>query len=150
MRRAAGIVALALLLAGCGSKHVAPTAQRAQVRATVASLLHDFAAGNGQAVCARLTTAGETSLIKTVGPELVNFGITRCDQVVHVTATQLSAQVRNELRHATVGAVALQGGKATVEWSEIRSPEGDLGAFFGHPRPVMLLAVNGVWLVSAL
>ena len=150
MRRAAGIVAVALLLAGCGSKHVSPSAQRAQVRTTVVSLLRDFAAGDGQAVCARLTTSGRTSLIKTVGPELQNFGITRCDQVVHVTAVQLTARIRGALRHATVGAVALQGSTATVEWSQIKSASGDLGAFFGHPRPLTLVAVKGGWLVSAL
>jgi hypothetical protein len=150
MRRAAGIVALALLLAGCGAKHVSQAAQRTQVRTTVVSFLRDFAAGDGQAVCARLTTSGRTSLIKTVGPELANFGITRCDQVVHVTAMQLPAKIRDELRQATVGAVVLKGSTATVEWSEIGSSEGDLGAFFGHPRALTLVAVKDAWLVSAL
>ena len=148
--RAAALVALALLPAACGSKQASPAEQQAQVRTAVAGMLHDLAAADGRAVCAGLTEAGQASVIKAVGPELTNFGIDDCDQVVHITGTQLTPKLRAELRHATVGDVSLQGDTATVQWSEIRSPGGDLGAFFGHPRALTLVDVNGTWLVSSL
>lgn len=150
MRRLAAIAASALLLAACGSTHAAPAKQRSDVRVTVTGLLRDLAAGNGAAVCARLTTAGRSSLIKAVGPELSNFGITSCEQVVHITGMQLSAQLRSELRHAAVGVVAVHGSRATVRWADVTSPQGDLGAFFGHPPALQLVAANGAWLVSSL
>lgn len=152
MRRL-GLASLVLLLAACGGSSPAtilPAAQRAQVRSTIVGLLRDFAAGDGKAVCARLTATGQASVIRAVGPELTNFGITSCEDVVRVTAPQLGAALRKELRDATVGGVTLSGTIATVAWSQISSPEGDLGAFFGHPKPLRLVEVDGVWRISAL
>jgi len=113
-------------------------------------MLRDLADADGQAACERLTATGQASLIKAIGPELTNFGINDCAQVVHITGRQLSPKLRRELRHATVGRVAVHGSNAIARWSAITSLDGDLAAFFGHPKPVTLVEVDGRWLISGL
>jgi hypothetical protein len=48
-----------------------------------------------------------------------------------------------------VGAVALDGSAATVQWSAITSPFGDVAAYFGHPKPVTLTELAGYWEISS-
>jgi len=112
--------------------------------------MREFAAADGTAVCDRLTSRGQESVIQTIGPELTHFGINGCAPVVRVTALQLTRKQRRELRQATVGAVALNGPNATVPWSEISSPGGDVAAYFGRSKPISLVQSNGTWLIDSL
>jgi len=145
----AAALTLAAVLAGCGAS-ASPTAQSGEIRDTIRTFMRGLAEADGARACRVLTPAGQASVIKTVGPELKNFGIDTCAQVVHLTGIQLTAKLREELASATVGAVALHGSTATVRWSAITSPGGDVGAFFGNPRPVTLVDVDGVWRISSL
>jgi hypothetical protein len=149
---AGSAVALALVLAGCGSNgsSVSPATQRVEIRDTLGTFLRALAAADGTAACRELTPTGQASVIHAIGPELTNFGINTCAQVVHVTGAQLTPKLRRELTTATVGAVTLAGSSATVQWSAITSPAGDVGAFFGHPKPVRLVEVKGGWEIESL
>jgi hypothetical protein len=141
-------IALAAALAGCGGKSVPSATQRVEIRATVRTFMRELAAGNGQVACEGLTVGGQSSMISVVGPELGNFGIDSCAQVVQVTATELTAKLRRELSSVTVGAVELHGAGATVSWSSIRSPVGDVSGYFGHARPLELLDIHDFWYLS--
>jgi hypothetical protein len=144
------VVALALAsqLTGCG-KTVPPATQRVKVRSTLSTFMRELAAANGKVACEGLTAAGQDSLIRTIGPELGNFGIETCAQVVQVTGFQLTAKVRRELASVTVGAVSLHGSTATVQWAAITSPAGNVASFFGHPTAVKLADVDGFWEISS-
>jgi hypothetical protein len=146
------VVALALVLAGCGSSgsSVSPAKQRVEIRNTLSRFLRALATADGTAACRELTPAGQASVIHTIGPELTNFGINTCAQVVHVTGAQLTPKLRRELTTATVGAVMLLGSTATVQWSAITSRAGEVGAFFAHPKPIRLAEVSGSWEIDAL
>ena len=141
-------LALASQLAGCG-KSVPPAKQRGEVRSTISTFMRELAAANGKVACEALTAAGQGSLIQTIGPELGNFGIETCPQVVQVTGFQLAAKVRRELASVTVGAVTLHGSTATVQWAAIQSPAGNVASFFGHPKAVQLADVHGFWAITS-
>jgi hypothetical protein len=111
--------------------------------------MRELAAANGKVACEGLTAAGQGSLIQTIGPELGNFGIETCAQVVQVTGVQLAPKVRSELASVTVGAVTLHGSTATVQWAAIVSPAGNVASFFGHPKAVQLADVDGFWEISS-
>jgi len=146
---AAAALTVVALLAGCGTS-VSPATQRAEIRGTLDTFMRELAAGDGTIACERLTSAGQASVIHTIGPELANFGIDTCAQVVHLTGTQLTPRLRGELAGVMVGAVAVHDSTATVRWSAITSPAGDVAAYFGRPKPVTLSNVDGVWRISAL
>jgi hypothetical protein len=146
--RCLAAIVLAAALAGCGGKSVPAATQRADVRATIRTFMRELAAGNGQVACEGLTVGGQSSMISVVGPELGNFGIDSCAQVVQVTGSELTAKLRRELASVTVGAVKLDGAGATVPWSSIRSPAGDISSYFGHARPLELLDIHGFWYLS--
>jgi hypothetical protein len=141
-------IALAAVLAGCGGKGVPAATQRADVRATIRTFMRELAAGNGQVACEGLTFGGQSSMIAVVGPELGNFGIDSCAQVVGVTGEELTAMLRRELASVKVGAVELHGTTATVPWSSIRSALGDASAYFGHAKPLELADIHGFWYIS--
>jgi hypothetical protein len=151
-RPAAAMALAAVILAGCGggAREPSAAAQRNAVRATLATFLRELSAGHGQIACEGLTAAGASSVIGVIGPELGNFGIDSCAQVVQVTGSQLTPALRRELASVRIGAVALHGSSATVAWSAITSPGGDLGAYFGHPRPVRFAYLNRFWYISSL
>lgn len=114
------------------------------------TFLRELAVGNGKVACEGLTVSGSASVIATIGPELGNFGINSCAQVVSLTGGQLSAALRRELATVAVGAVALHGSRATVRWSAVRSRFGDVAAYFGHPRALTLSDIRGFWYISRL
>ena len=66
-----------------------------------------------------------------------------------MTGSELTARLRRELASVRVGAVALDGSAATVQWSAITSPFGDVAAYFGHPKPVTLTEPAGYWEISS-
>jgi hypothetical protein len=82
-------------------------------------------------------------VIGAIGPELANFGIDTCSQTVAVTGSQLKEKLRQALLGVRVGAISVTGSRASVSWSQITSPGGDLAAFFGHPKTMRLLASGG-------
>jgi hypothetical protein len=141
-------IALAGVLAGCGSSRPPSGTQRSAVRATIRTFMSELAAGNGKVACEGLTLGGQSSMIAVVGPELGNFGIDTCAQVVHVTAVELTTSLRRELASVAVGAVELHGTSATVPWSSIHSPAGDVSAYFGHAKPLELDEIRGFWYIS--
>jgi hypothetical protein len=144
--------ALALLVCSCGGgggKSAAPSA-RAHIRATIVTFMRELAAANGKIACEGLTSAGENSVIGAIGPELANFGIDTCSQTVTLTGSQLEAKLRRALLEVRVGSIAVVGTRASVSWSQITSPGGDLAAFFGHPQPMRLLAHDGFWQIDRL
>ncbi|HEX4034952.1 MAG TPA: hypothetical protein VHX66_10965 [Solirubrobacteraceae bacterium] len=142
---------LTSLLAGCGGgSSVPPARQRAAIRATVRTFMRELAIANGKVACEGLTVAGSQSVIATIGPELGNFGINSCAQVVSLTGGQLSAALRRELASVTVGAVALHGSNATVRWSAVTSRFGDVAAYFGHPKAMILSEIRGFWYINRL
>jgi hypothetical protein len=148
---AAALALAALILTGCGggAKGSSAATQREAVRATLRTFLRELSVGHGQIACEGLTSAGASSVIGVIGPELGNFGINSCAQVVQVTGSQLTSKLRRELASAKIGAVALHGSGATVAWSAITSPGGDVGAYFGHPRPVRFAYLRGYWYISS-
>jgi hypothetical protein len=148
-RRAGAVFVTAVVLAGCGGGVPAAT-QRRDVRATVRTFMRELAAAHGAIACAGLTPAGQSSVIATIGPELGNFGIDSCAQVVRVTGAQLSAPLRRELASVQVGAVALHGARATVRWSAVTSRFGDVAAYFGRAEAIELADADGFWKISSL
>ena len=149
-RRAGAVFVAATVLAGCGGGGVPPGTQRREVRATVRTFIRELAAADGATACAALTSHGESSVIATIGPELGNFGIDSCAQVVHVTGTQLSPALRRELASVQVRAVSLHGARATVRWSAVTSRFGDAAAYFGAARAIELVYADGSWKISSL
>lgn len=112
--------------------------------------MRELALANGKVACEGLTVAGSQSVIATIGPELGNFGINSCVQVVSLTGGQLTAALRRELANVSVGAVALHGASATVRWSAVTSRYGDVAAYFGHPKALILSEIRGFWYLSRL
>jgi len=141
--RLAAAVAVAVALAACGGGPSGSAAsQRAAVRRTVVTFMRELAAGNGTVACEGLTVGGASSLAATLGPELGNFGIDGCVQVVGVIGSGLSATLRGELDRATVGAVTLNGSNAAVRWSALPRA---VAAFFGSSKPIALVWEKGFW-----
>jgi len=62
-----------------------------------------------------------------------------------VIGSGLSATLRGELSRVTVGAVALDGSKATVRWSAL--PDA-VAAFFGSSKPIALIWEKNFWYVN--
>jgi hypothetical protein len=145
----AAACALALLACSCGGTATPPQA-RAHIRATIVTFMRELAAGNGKVACEGLTNAGQNSVIGALGPELANFGIFTCAQTVQVTGAQLSAKLRRELLATRVGSISLSGTRASVRWSQITSPVGDLAAFFRRHGAVRLLYADDFWFIDAL
>jgi hypothetical protein len=136
-------VALALALAGCGGGPSGSVAsQRAAVRRTIVTFMRELAAGNGAVACEGLTVGGASSLTAALGPELGNFGIDGCVGIVGVIGSGLSATLRDELARVTVGAVTLDGSKATVRWTALPSA---VAAFFGSSKPIALIWEKKFW-----
>jgi hypothetical protein len=154
LRRASagGACALALLLCSCGGGAVKPAgpAARAHIRATIVTFMRELAVANGKVACEGLTNSGQNSVIGALGPELANFGIDTCSQTVALTGSQLAPTLRRALAAVRVGSVSLAGSRASVDWSQITSPEGDLAAFFGHPKTMRLLETAGFWQIDRL
>lgn len=148
-RAGALALAAAALIAGCGGSGVPTATQRALIRATVRTFMRELAIANGTVACEGLTVGGQGNLIGVIGPELGNFGIDSCAQVVQLTGSQLTPRLRAELETVTVGAVAVSGSNATVRWPAITSPRGDVAAYFGHPPPIRLSYIHGFWYISA-
>jgi hypothetical protein len=145
----AAACALALLACSCGSASV-PAHAREHIRATVLTFMRELAAGNGRVACEGLTDAGQNSAIGALGPELANFGIDTCAQTVQITGAQLSAKLRRELLSVRVGSISVSGNTASVRWSQIASPDGDVAAFFHRHGAVRLLYKNGFWFIDSL
>jgi hypothetical protein len=147
----AGALALAAaaLIAGCGRSGVSIATQRARIRATVRTFMRELAIANGKVACEGLTFGGQGSLIGVIGPELGNFGIDSCAQVVQLTGSQLTPRLRAELEAVSVGAVAVSGSNATVRWPAITSTRGDVAAYFGHAPPIRLSYIQRFWYISA-
>jgi hypothetical protein len=144
---AAGAVALAVAACGGG-----PTGtqgdQRAAIRRTIVTFMRELAAGNGMVACEGLTVGGASSLAAAIGPELGNFDISGCVQVVDVSGSELTPQLRTALASVTVGAVRLSGSNATVRWSAVTSPAGDVAAYFGRARWISLVWVKSFWYID--
>jgi hypothetical protein len=151
---AGALVAFVSLLAACGgggaTTTTSPVAQRAEIRGAIRTFLRGLAAADGASACSVLTPAGRKSVIAAIGPELKNFDIHGCEQVVHWTGIQLSAALRRQLKTAVVGAVALAGATATVQWSAITSPAGDVAGFFARRKPLSLVEVDGAWRIGSI
>jgi hypothetical protein len=146
----AAACALALLACSCGGGGGVPPQARAHIRATIVTFMRELAAGNGKVACEGLTAAGQNSAIGAIGPELANFGIFTCAQTVQVTGAQLSAKLRRELLAVRVGSISLSGTRASVRWSQITSPGGDVAAFFRRHGAVRLLYINNFWFIDSL
>ena len=112
--------------------------------------MRELAAGDGRVACGGLTASGQSSVIGVLGPELANFGIDTCAGTVQVTGYQLTRALRRQLLTVRVGAVKLRDSTATVEWSQIQSPNGSLSALFGHSPAVLLRRIRGFWAISRL
>jgi hypothetical protein len=146
LRPLVATIAVALALAGCGGGPSGSAAsQRTAVRRTIVTFMRELAAGNGMVACEGLTVGGASSLSATLGPELGNFGIDGCVAVVGVIGSGLSATLRNQLANVTVGAVTLDGSKATVSWSALPSA---VAAFFGSSKPITLIWEKNFWYVD--
>jgi hypothetical protein len=145
----AGACALALLVCACGGA-TEPAHAREHIRATVVTFMRELAVGNGKVACEGLTDAGQNSAIGALGPELANFGIDTCAQTVQVTGAQLSAKLRRELLGVRVGSISVSGTTASVPWSQIASPGGDVADFFGRHGAVRLLYKSGFWFIDSL
>jgi hypothetical protein len=144
--------ALALALCSCGGarKPAAEPSARAHIRATIVTFMLELAAANGKVACEGLTNPGQNSVIGALGPELANFGIDTCSQTVTLTGSQLAPKLRRALEAVRVGSISVAGARARVNWSQITSPDGDLAAFFGHPKTMRLRASEGFWQIDRL
>jgi hypothetical protein len=140
-------VALATLLAGCGG--TSATKERVDIRHTISSFLSALARGAGDG-CAHATPAGQQEIVSVLGPELQNFDIYGCADVVYVTGAQMKPALRRVLETATVATINLHGDTASVDWSQVRSPHGDVAAVIGTTKPIRLIDSYGVWLITAL
>lgn len=141
-------LALATLLAGCGGASAAK--ERVDIRHTISSFLFALARGAGEGACAHSTPGGQQEIVSVLGPELQNFDIYGCADVVYVTGAQMKPALRRVLETATVATVNLHGSKASVDWSQVRSPHGNVGAVIGTTKPIRLIDSYGVWLITAL
>lgn len=140
--------ALALVLTSCGS--ASPAQDRSAIRKVLTSFLFAVARGAGDTACAHATPAGQQTIVNAVGPELQNFQIYGCADVVYVTGAQMSKANRAILEHAYVGKIALHGSHATVAWSQIASPTGNTSDVFPQRTPIQLTEASGVWLITKL
>ena len=139
---------LCALLAACGGS--SPSASRAAVRAVLRSFLHAVAKGDGRVACGHGTPAGQQKIVAALGPELQNFDIYGCDDVVYVTGAQMSRANRLRLETARITRVELDGSHATVPLASLTSPHGPISTELGKVGPIRLVESYGVWLITAL
>jgi hypothetical protein len=135
------------LLAACGG---ASPAKRAVIRSVIASYLRGVAHGDGNAACAHATPSGQNKIVSVLGPELQNFDIYGCSDVVYVTGAQMSKQNRRILDSVKVGTVTIDGSTASVDATQITSPYGSAAALIGTTAPIRLVDSYGVWLITQL
>jgi hypothetical protein len=150
-RRAAGALAAlaaAVALAGCGSP--SPAKERSDIRGVITDFLGALGRGEAYTACAHATPAGQGQIVHVLGPELTNFGINGCLNVLYVIHKDMKRPLREILQTATVGRVQLHGDSATVRWSAVSSPRGELGSAIQQTHPIELTRTNGVWLLTKI
>jgi hypothetical protein len=142
------LVGVCSLVAACGSS--SPASQRKAIRAVVTNFLYALAHGDGDVACAHATPSGQQKIVNAIGPELQNFDIYGCADVVYTTGAQMTAAHRKSLETARVGKIALQKSTATIPLSSLTSPDGSVDVVLGTKAPVRLIDSYGVWLIISL
>ncbi len=107
-RRTLVLATLALLLASCGGEEPEPSPQD-QVRTAWRAAADEAAGGDGEALCARITTAGQDRIAaQTQLP---------CADSVRVIASRLTDADRASIRDAQITSVTVAGDTAVVTYT---------------------------------
>lgn len=133
---AASVVALALSAAsGCGSDDSAGSAgEEDRIKQMFNDWQDDFAAGNGEATCAKLTKSGRDELLRYRDVSGYIDRTASCEQTVRAIVAQTDeAGVKQQPARAL--SVRINGNKAVAQVSDA-----------GRPAvPVRLVKQNGEW-----
>jgi len=136
------------LLVACGGGST--TGDRAAIRSVLTSFFNALAHGDGRVACAHASPPGQQRIVATIGPELQNFGIYGCADVVYVTGAQMKPAGRRALETARIARITVNGTKATVALSALSSPNGSVAVELDTQAPIRLVDSYGVWLITSL
>ena len=143
-RRLPLVAALAagVVVAGCGSASPSP-AEVAAVKRTVQVALADLAGGHGRAFCGLATPAERTRLRRQLARP-------SCAAAMDAVSAGLSPLHRQALLHASVQAVRITAGRASVSSANITSSQGALDGFLddGGDPTTLSRQRNGHWKIS--
>lgn len=111
----------AVVIAGCGSSHKAPTVspQQQRVTSTLRAYLKAQASGDGRAACATLTARAQQQLVSVVKAAAGGLipGRPSCAQAVSLASTAAGSNLMSALAHATIAHVQISGSTATARVS---------------------------------
>lgn len=128
----------ALLAAGCGGGEDAPEpTPQEQVRTTWRAAAGEAAAGDGEALCARITEAGRERIrAETKLP---------CEDAVRLLASRLSEAEREAVRSAPITQVTVTGERAVVGYESTAALRK-----VGFTGRTELEKSGGQWLLSGI
>jgi hypothetical protein len=143
---AAGAGTLIVALTGCGGGGGGGGGSDVtKVKETLRRELAALANGDGATVCSLATASGRTKLENAVPGA-------SCEHVVQLVTQRLPEPVKEGLRTAKIGRVAISGKTATVQDSDITSSKGSLAGFLqpgpGSAPTVLTKQPDGSWKIS--
>ena len=130
--RAVPVLAIGLLLAGCGGGGSADGEITKAVRGWTAAL----ADGNGRAACARMTTAAHVELASFAKASTGITPTTACAANATRFTRKLSSNAQRQMRDADVAEIRVDGAAATVHMED------------GGPNELVLRREGGEWRVD--
>jgi hypothetical protein len=130
-RAAAGLIAVALLLAGCGGD-----SDEDQVRSTIETYVEAFVAGDGKRGCELMTEETRNEFVNKVAA-LTRTG--DCARSLRVLRTLAGDATAKALEGADIEDIEIDGQTATATL-----------VAGGNRSPSKLAKVDGKWLISAV
>ncbi len=159
----AATLTAAVAIAGCGGSvgFTAPpaapsSATLAQIRSVIAGFARAMAGGEGSSACALMDAQAQQQIAQQVTNGQSDGSLSNaelCQQAITTVGAQLSRAERAVLDTVQVGKITVEQDTATVDPSQITSPDS------GSPRaeaasrfdsPVHLVLQNGQWLIDSL
>jgi hypothetical protein len=132
MRRLAGLLIVAALLAGCGASG---TSDSNQVEDTVLGYLGDLADGDGQGACDRLSGEEARRLLEEVLRSVPELRATSCVDAIDKLAGSLGGEERKILEEAEIDRVEVHGDSASA-------------TVVGGTATARLTRIDGVWVIT--
>ncbi len=130
------LVALAMLVAGCGGGSSGGSSDESEVEDALTSYLNDFATANGKGVCEALAGPESRSVTESIAEAEPSLQSLSCPEVMTKVSESFEKPVVEALEKVEITAIKIDGETATAR-------------FKGYGgEPITLSKVNGDWLVT--
>jgi hypothetical protein len=150
-RHGLGLLAAALVIAGCGGGSGASRADVAAVKQVMARAFAALANGDGETVCSLATQSGQQKIVPDLSKIQASVPGATCPSVIREATRLLPPQIKEGMRSVVIKKVTMNGNDATVQDADIGSTRGTLMGFLhpgGEPTTLMKQS-DGSWKISS-